>query len=168
LVVRGEIDFLLDRVSKEQVAHNETGFARAAAALALAEAYGIDQRTDARARIRHTLEALLPVLLASRSAAKESDPTVVGWTTLAICACGDIGFEVPDDATHSTATAEDVLRSLGAFPGLSALIKSQSADGSWPPTASAAGATAHGRSYTTATTVLALAARYNLLPLLAR
>jgi hypothetical protein len=92
----------------------------------------------------------------------------MGWLALALVACGDIGFDVPDDGTRAAAAAaEDVLRPPGVPAALDALTKTQSPDGSWSPAASAAGE-APGRAYTTATSVLALATTYKLLPLYAR
>jgi hypothetical protein len=168
LVVRGEIDFLLDRMSKPDVAGRDgDAFGHATAALALAEAYGVEQRTDAHARIRHTLAKRLPVLLSARSAGKEVDPKTLGWLTLALCACHDIGFDVPDDATRATTPAEDILRPPGTPAALDALIKAQSPNGSWSPAASAAGE-APARAYKTATSVLALTTTYKLLPVYAR
>jgi hypothetical protein len=168
LVVRGEIEFLLAGASKDEPPRNADTFARAAAVLALAEAYGVEQRSDTRARIRHTLAKLLPVILSARAAEKDGDPRIVGWLTLALSACRDIGFDVPDDAPGAAAIAADVLRSPDAPVALDTLIKAQSPDGSWPPAAASAAGAPAGRAYTTATSVLSLTVSYKLLPLLAR
>jgi hypothetical protein len=168
LVVRGEIDFLLDRLSKGDPARDGGPFAHAVTALALAEAYGFEQRTDSRARIRHTLTKMLPVILSARSAGQETDPRLIGWISLARSACRDIGFEVPDDATRAAAPAEEVFRPPGPPVTLDALVKNQSPDGSWPPVVSPPTAEAPGRVHTTAMSVLTLTAPYKLLPLYAR
>jgi hypothetical protein len=167
LVVRGEIDFLLARASKDDTARDGSALARAVSAVALAEAYGVEQRTDVRARIRPTLAKLVPVIVSARSTGKQTDPRMIGWLSLALAACRDIGLDVPDDGTGAAGSGVELLRPPGPPVALEALIKAQSPDGSWPPATSTA-ADASGRAYATATSVLALATPYKLLPLLAR
>jgi hypothetical protein len=144
LVVRGAIDFLVDHASDDT---------NGLPALALAEAYGVDQHAASRQRIRGTLSKMLPVVLKATMDAKKPDPAIARWNALALSACRDIGLAVPDAAIPD-AIAET------PSPSLESIIKAQSSDGGWPATANDP-----GRSYTTAIALLTLTQTYHLLPL---
>lgn len=123
-VVSSSVDFLLDHVPDDGYAGAVKGrkgddsgmVGQGVVAVALAEAYGVEQGDEVRTRIRRTLAKMLPVILAAQlpqSAAAHaggwgvapdanaSDLTATTWNVLAMCACRDIGYDIPEPALRA-------------------------------------------------------------------
>jgi hypothetical protein len=115
------VDFLLDHVPDDGYAGamkggkgDDSGMAgQGVVAVALAEAYGVEQSDQVRTRLRRTLARMLPVILAAQLPestaahaggwgvvrdAKESDPAATVWNVLALCACRAVGYDIPEPA----------------------------------------------------------------------
>lgn len=126
LVVRGAIDFLVAKVPDDGYVGAVKGdkgddsrmYGQGIVALALAEAYGVEDDRERRMLLRGAIVRMLTVILAAQSVPKsevhaggwrytpdapDSDLSLSGWNALALRACRDAGFEVPKDALERAA-----------------------------------------------------------------
>ena len=114
LVVRNAIDFLVAKVPENGLLAEPAGmYGHGVVALALAEAYGVENDRGRRTLVRAAAAKMLAAILAAQNVAKsevhaggwgetptaaDSNLWATGWNVLAIVACRDAGFSVPPDA----------------------------------------------------------------------
>ena len=122
LVVRNAEEYLLSQTPADGYfgAGSDRGmYIHAIVTLALAEAYGVETRTDQRQRMRSALKKAVAVILAAQNAPKaepkyvggwrydpkapDADLSLSGWNALALRAAQDVGIEVPRDAAQKAA-----------------------------------------------------------------
>lgn len=115
IVVRSAIEYLLKAVPEDGYVGNVDGsrmYGQGIVALALAEAYGVDNDVPRRKKIRQTLARMIQVILKAQQTQKDqpfaggwryepdsrdSDLSLSGWSALSLRAAQNVGLNVPKE-----------------------------------------------------------------------